>query len=127
VIQRCVQSVNTKDVGVQLLQVRNVSLTGLNVSQGVHELLGVGSVLGVSLVGDTSHQELGAIVGVEEFVTDDFNGRQISSDSTRNGGCRDKRFEQHGGPANGREEARFKTKKRKKKRALKTCGSKKAV
>lgn len=71
-----VQGVHSDDVGVQVLQVRNVSLTSVWVGQWVDVTIGGSEVDSVLLVGNASHQELGAIIGEVELVAYNFDLRQ---------------------------------------------------
>lgn len=100
VVERRVQCVHSDDVGLQLLHVGDVSGAHREVAQGVHERRAAGHVHGVLLVRDTLHQELRAIVGVVELVTQDLDRRKIGGGYGCNGGsCREKRFQQHGAGA----------------------------
>lgn len=77
VVQRGVNGVDTDNVSVQLLQVRDVSGTSVVVGQWVVDGLATGDVSGVGLVGDTLHVELRTVVRKEELVTNNLNGRQV--------------------------------------------------
>lgn len=77
VVNGGVDGVDTDNVGLELLEVRQVTLASGAVSQGVGEAVTGGSVLQLLLVSNTSHEELSTIVGVEELVTLDDNFRDI--------------------------------------------------
>lgn len=72
--------VSADDVGAELDQVGNVTLAALDIGQRVDIVeAGAAGTAGragvVGLVGDTTDKELGTVVGVEELLPLDLNGR----------------------------------------------------
>ncbi|EEQ36275.1 hypothetical protein CLUG_00397 [Clavispora lusitaniae ATCC 42720] len=94
VVKRSVQRVDTDHVGLQLLQVRNITLTCLWVAQRINKSFIGGGISRIRSVGHTPHQKSQAVVGVEKLVAHDFNRRQVGN-STRHKGRGKQRLEQH--------------------------------
>ena len=90
VVRGGIDSIDTDDVGVQLLEVWDISGTGLVVGERVvnkgTRCSISGHVRGVLLVGNTPDVELGAIAGVEELVAHDLDCWQVDGLSNHGGG-----------------------------------------
>ncbi|KAH3677698.1 hypothetical protein OGATHE_000352 [Ogataea polymorpha] len=71
-----IQSIHSDDIGVQLPQVRNVSFAGGLVGQRIDKRR-VGGQSSVGLVGHSSNIELGSVVRVKEFVSNNFDGWEV--------------------------------------------------
>lgn len=83
-------SVSADDVGAKLGQVWDVTLAALDVGQRVEIVdAGAAGAAGragvVGLVGDTADEELGTVVGVEELLALDLNGRESSDGRAHKG------------------------------------------
>lgn len=78
-----VQSVDTKNVCVELGQVWKISLTAALVGQWIDEGV-VFLATDIGLVGDTPDVELGTVVRVKELVTNDINGWEAAAAVGRN-------------------------------------------
>ena len=74
-------------VGVQLLQVRNVSLTRIGIGQRINKTQCISRVQHILLVGNTLDVELGLVAVVEEFGALDDNGVDIGQDTAGEKGC----------------------------------------
>ena len=88
VVDGGVDGVDTDDVSLKLLEVGKITLASGTISQGIGEGIATGRVLQLLLVSNTSHEELGAIVGVEELVALDDN---LGDTRRRRGGRRGSR------------------------------------